>query len=226
MALTFYYAPFSTASVTTAVLDELEYGRSEPLAKRIELSLTAGDTRKPEYVAKVNPNGRVPAIVHEGVSIWESAAITIYLGETFGVAKDGDDKPSLYPAPGPQRGEAMKWIVWSNTCLSAAGGKLAAAMPPHIPGAVEHGSQDQVAQDEHSKAQAETALKDVLKWLGVLDQGLEGRDYLLGQDYSLADTHVQAFVGWCDMLKVDLDPYANIKAWSARVGARPALKHA
>lgn len=224
MTLTFYFAPYSTAMVTIAVLAELEYGRSEPLAKRVQLSIQAGDTRAPEYVSKVNPNGRVPAIVHDGVSIWESAAITMYLGETFGVAKDGDDKPSLYPALGPQRGEAMKWIVWTNMTLTEAGSRLSSAMPPGSYGGVESGSQDEVPQSEQSKAEVEKAKKDLAKGLGILDQGLEGRDYLLGQNYCLADTHAHSFVEWLGMMRVDLNPYANVKAWLAKVGARPALK--
>lgn len=225
MSFTFYHVPLSTSNVTAAVIDELEYGRSEPLAKRVQFSIKAGDTRAPDYVSTVNPNGRVPAIVHEGVSVWESAAITIYLGETFGVAKDGDaDKASLYPAPGPKRGEAMKWIVWANTTLATSGSRLAVALPRGTPGGVERGSQDDVEETEHSKAEVEKAREDFAKWLGVLDKGLEGREYLLGQNYSLADTHVFSFVRWSTMMKVDLGPFAHIQAWFAKVEARPALK--
>ncbi len=96
MSLTFYYAPMSTASITEAVLAELGVA-----CERIRLDFAAGDTRAPDFLA-VNPNGRVPAVVHDGTSIWESCAITMYLGEAFGV------EAGLYPAPGPKRGEAMK----------------------------------------------------------------------------------------------------------------------
>lgn len=225
MSLVFYYSPVSTSNATTAVIAELEHGQSKPLAKRVQLSIQAGDTKAEEYVSNVNPNGLVPAIVHDGVSIWESAAITMYLGETFGVAKeDGDEKPSLYPALGPKRGEAMKWIVWVNTTLVQAARRLYAAMPPGTPGSVGHDSQDEAGQNEQRKAEAENAKKDLAKWLGILEQGLEGRDYLLGQNYCLADTHVHTFVGLLDMWKVDLSPYSNVKAWQAKIGARPALK--
>ena len=92
----------------------------------------------------------------ESVPIWESAAITIYLGETFGVAEDGDsdtDDGSLYPTLGPKRGEAMKWIVWTNTTLAAAGGKLAASLPVGTPGGVEEGSQDAATSGVESKGE-------------------------------------------------------------------------
>src|ERR1700761_3226871 len=108
MSLTFYYAPMSTSGITELVLAELGL----PVEK-IKLDTKAGDTKKPEYL-KINPNGLVPCIVHDGVSIWESAAITIYLGETFGTAKQ------LWPEPGPRRGEAMKWVVWTNVTVAEA----------------------------------------------------------------------------------------------------------
>lgn len=223
MSFTFYHVPFSTSNVTAAVIDELEHGRSEPLATRKEFSIKAGDTKNPEYVSSVNPNGRVPAIVHDGVSVWESAAITMYLGETFGV--DGDtDRPALYPALGPQRGEAMKWIVWANTTLAVAGSRLAAAVPRGTPGGVERGSRDDVEQDEQSTAEVDKAREDFVRWLDVLDAGLKDREYLLGSNYSLADTHVYSFVRWSTMLKVDLSPHTHIQTWFEKVAARPALK--
>lgn len=119
MALLFYFQRYSTSDLTAAVLAELEHGLPEPIAKRIELNIEKGDTRTPDYLKKVNPNGLVPAIVHNGVSIWEAAAVTMYLGETFGVKRsiDGAEAEMLYPGPGTSRGEAMKWLVWASTHL-------------------------------------------------------------------------------------------------------------
>src|SRR5687767_14895791 len=106
MSLTFYRAPMSTASVTELVLEELAIPHEV-----VTLDLQKGETKKAEFM-KLNPNGKVPVIVHEGVPIWESCAITIYLGETFGVER------KLWPAPGPKRGEAMKWVAWSSVTLA------------------------------------------------------------------------------------------------------------
>ena len=108
MPITFYYAPMSTASITELVIEELGI----PVEK-VKLDLRAGDNKKADYL-KIDPNGRVPCIVHDGTSIWESAAITIYLGEMFGTAK------KLWPEPGPRRGEAMKWVVWTNVTVGEA----------------------------------------------------------------------------------------------------------
>ena len=98
MSLTFYYAPMSTASITTLVLEELAGAR-----ERVKLDLKKGETKTPEFL-KRNPNGKVPVIVHDGSVIFESAAITLYLGEVFGTQN------GLWPAAGPKRGEAMKWV--------------------------------------------------------------------------------------------------------------------
>jgi glutathione S-transferase len=200
----------STASITEAVLAEL----GTP-CDRVKLDISAGDTRKPDFL-KVNPNGRVPAIVHEGTSIWESSAITMYLGEVFGV----DAK--LYPAPGPKRGEAMKWIAWGNVTLAEAGGRLSASLPTGSEGAVQPNSLDWVSPDQRSAIAVEKAKADLADCLGILDGGLEGKSFLLG-DYSLADTHLQGIVGWIETMEVSLTPFPNVKGWLKRCGERPAL---
>lgn len=210
MSLTFYFAPMSTAEVTAAVLAELGVS-----FERVTLDIQAGDTRKADFL-EVNPNGTVPAIVHEGTAIWESAAITMYLGEAFGV------DAGLYPAPGPRRGEAMKWIVWGNVALAEAGGRLAASLPPGSEGAVEANSKDWAPAEQRGTGAAEKARGDLAACLKVLDGGLEGRPFLLGE-YGLADTHLQGFVGWLGMMQVDLTPFPNVSGWMQRCGERPAL---
>lgn len=213
MSLTFYYAPMSTAEITAAVLAELGLE-----CERVRLDIDAGDTRRPDFLA-VNPNGRVPAIVHEGTSIWESAAITMYLGELFGVAA------GLYPTPGPRRGEAMKWIVWANVALAEAGGRLAASLPAGSEGAVQSGSADFVAPERRDTGAEERARADTAACLAILDGGLEGRPFLLG-GYTLADTHLQGIVGWLGMMGTDLAPFPNVAGWMRRCGERPALARA
>jgi len=106
MSLTFYYAPMSTSNITEAILAEL----GTP-CERVQLDISAGDTRKPDFL-KINPNGRVPAIVHEGTPIWESSAITMYLGEVFGV------DAQLYPALEPKRSDEVDCLEQRHTCRS------------------------------------------------------------------------------------------------------------
>jgi glutathione S-transferase len=210
MSLTFYFAPMSTASLTEAVLAEL----GTP-CERVKLDITAGDTQKSEFL-KVNPNGRVPVIVHEGTAIWESAAITMYLGEMFGV----DAK--LYPAPGPKRGEAMKWIVWSNVNLAEAGGRLSASLPTESDGAVQPNSLDWVPPEQRSPIALEKASADLAGYLSILNDGLADQSFLLG-DYSLVDTHLHGIVGWISSMTIDLTPFPNVTQWLQRCSDRPAI---
>jgi glutathione S-transferase len=210
MSLTFYFAPMSTASITEAVLAELDIP-----CDRVELNISTGDTRKPEFL-KINPNGRVPAIVHEGTAIWESSAITMYLGEVYGV----DAK--LYPAPGPQRGEAMKWIAWSNVTFAEAAGRLFASLPPEKQGDAETNAPEAAAPEMKNAIAMEKAKADLIDCLRILNGGLEGKSFLVG-DYSLADTHLQGIVGWVGSMEIDVTPFPNVTGWLQRCYERPAI---
>jgi glutathione S-transferase len=210
MSLTFYSAPMSTASITEAVIAELGIPHD-----RINLDLRAGDSTNPDYL-KVNPNGKVPAIVHDGTAIWESSAITMYLGEVFGV----DAK--LYPALSPQRGEAMKWIAWANVTLAEAANRLFQSLPPEKQGDPANNAEEKVTSEQKSGLAMDKAKADLADCLRILDTGLEGRSFLLGE-YSLVDTHLQGIVGWIGSMQIDLSPFSNIKDWLQRCYERPAI---
>ena len=184
--------------------------------ERVKLDIDAGDTRKPEFRA-VNPNGRVPVIVHEGIAIWESAAIAIYLGEMFGVAE------GLFPAPGPKRGEAMKWIVWTNATLAEAAGRLSASLPTGNDGAVQAGSVDYVPPEDRSHEALAKATAGIESNFAILNAALARRDFLIGE-YSLADTHLWGIVGWIGGMGVDIAPFKDLSGWVERCNARPALR--
>ena len=98
MSLVFHHAPMSTAVVTHWVLEEL----GVPYEK-VKVDLKARDQDKPAFRA-LNPNGKVPTLVHDDIPIFESAAITLHLGETFGVER------KLFPPPGTERARAMSWL--------------------------------------------------------------------------------------------------------------------
>jgi len=197
MSLTFYYSPMSTAVLTDIVLEELAVP-----CERIRVDLKKSETRSQEFL-RVNPNGKVPVLVHDGSAIWESAAITLYLGEIFGVAK------GLYPEPGPERGEAMKWIVWSNVTLGDAFGRWI------------RNTTDWIPAEQHNAKAAAAAESDTRNCLRILDQALATRQYLLA-GYTLADAHVNSFIDWLRYMKMDLSDYARLNAWSQRCAARPA----
>ena len=198
MSITFYFSPMSTATLTSIVIEELGIP-----CERKQLDLKAGDTKTPAFLA-INPNAKVPTIVHDGVAIWESAAITMYLGEQFGVER------GLYPAAGPRRGEAMKWIVWTNVTLGEAVYRRGYNGEWAAPG---EGNPKAVARAD----------ADLAQLLGILDAALAERPFLVG-DYTLADAHLNAFCDWLRHSKIDFSAVANVNAWSARCAARPAYQ--
>lgn len=199
MSLTFYFAPNSTASTVHWTLEELGIPYE---AVRVDLQNEADKKAK---LGAVNPNLLVPTLVHEGVAIFESAAIQIYLGETFGVER------GLYPAPGPARGEALKWLVWCNVNLAEATSRW------------QRNTRAQVPVEERSVAAAAVARKDIDKRLAILDGAVADRPYVLGSKPSIVDFHLGAAVGWLAFCGVALEPFPHVRAWLERLQSRPAF---
>jgi glutathione S-transferase len=200
MSLTFYCAPMSTASITELVLAELGTPH-----ETVMLDIRGGDTKKPDFL-KINPNGKVPVIVHDGTVIFESAAITMYLGETFGVEK------KLYPAAGTKRGEAMKWLVWAHVSLGDAIYRWTRNTMDWLP-----------AEQRNAKA-GEAGKTEMMDHLKILDEGLAGKQFLCGADYTIVDAHLHSYLDWLRHMKVDMASLKNLTAWGERCSARPVYK--
>jgi glutathione S-transferase len=199
MSLTFYYAPMSTASVTSLVLADLDVPH-----ERVRVDLATGGSRTPDFL-KLNPNGKVPVIVHDGTALFESSAITMYLGETFGVAK------KIYPEPGPRRGEAMKWIAWTNVTLGEAIGRWV------------RNTMDWFPADQRNATAGERARQEIDDCFRILDDALEGRKFLAGE-YTLADAHLWSLIDWASSLSLDTSSYPRLEAWVARCAKRPGYQ--
>jgi len=198
MSLTFYYAPMTSATRVHWALEEL----GVPYEK-VKLDLAAGDQKKPEYLA-MNPNGKVPLLVVDGVPVFESLAILVYLGETYGVEK------GLFPALGTPRAEALKWMAWASVSLGDA-----------ITRIIRNG--ERFPAEQRNAAAGEQAKKDAHELWGMVDRALEGKEYLVGKGFSFVDLAVGGFVMVTARFGVDLGAYKNVQAWSARCNARPAL---
>lgn len=198
MSLTFYFAPMSTATTVHWTLEELgiPYEREQ-----VDL---VSDADKKKKLGPINPNLKVPVLVHDGVAIFESAAIQIYLGETFGVDK------GLFPAPGPKRGEALKWLVWANVSLGDAMGRWLLNTSERSP------------KEQQNAAAGAAARADVDTHLAMLEAALAARRYLLGDAISVVDFHLASFLHWVTMCGVDLAPFPKTAAWLANCTARPA----
>lgn len=197
MSLTFYYSPQSSASPVHWTLEELGVPYEKALV----------DLKTPRTAAflKVNPNGKVPVLVHDGVAIFESAAIQIYLGETFGVEK------GLFPAAGRERGEALKWLVWTNVSLGEAVGRW------------QRNTSDRIPAELRNQAAGEAARKDVDALVAIFEREFGDKEHVLGKQISLVDFHMASFFQWMGFLGVDLKPFPKTAAWFGRCAARPAL---
>jgi glutathione S-transferase len=198
MSLVFYYSPMSSAVPTHWALEELGI----PYEK-VKIDLQARDQDKPAFVA-LNPNGKVPLIVHDGTPIFESVAIAIHLGETYGVAK------KLFPEPGLARAEAIKWLVWCNVSLGEA-------VSRH-----QHNASEHYPAEEHNAKAKERAKADVEKHLAILDGALAGKQWIVGGAFSLADLHLASWVDYVGFCGIDTKRYANIGGWLKRATSRPA----
>lgn len=198
MALEFYYAPMSSATRVHWAIEELGI----PYEKK-KVDLAGGAHKKPEYLA-LNPNGKVPLIVDEGTVIFESLAQLIYLGERYGVDK------GLFPAATMERAEALKWMCWVSVTVSECVTRF-----------IRNG--ERFPAEQRNQAQLEAAKKEMDGLLAILDKALEGKEYLVGDKFSLVDVSSAAFIPFIARFGVDMNPHKNINAWSARCMARPAL---
>lgn len=198
MSLTFYFAPMSTSSTVHWSLEELGIPYE---AVKVDLKDAADKQRK---LGPVNPNLRVPTLVHEGTALFESAAIQIYLGETFGVEK------GLYPPPGRKRGEALKWLVWANVTLGDAVSRWLRNTDASVP------------SELRNEGAGAAGRKDVDALLGIFEKELGDKSYILGESASLVDFHIASFVLWMGSLGVSLEAFPKTDAWSKRCASRPA----
>lgn len=200
MSLTYYYCPQSSAERTTWALEEL----SVP-CERILVDFRKNETRTAEFL-KVNPNGKIPVLVVDGHPIFESLAILIYLGETYGV------ELGLYPPPGVERADCLKWMVWATSSLFDA-----------IQRYVGNSSEQVPAELRNARAGA-AAQKDLENLLGILDTALGHTGSLVGGRFTLADLAVCGYVPYLRFVGYDISHHQNIQSWVARCLSRPAAR--
>ncbi|MRG97304.1 glutathione S-transferase family protein [Polyangium spumosum] len=199
MDIKFYYTPMTSAARVHWALEELGI----PYEK-VKLDLAAGDQRKPEFLA-LNPNGKVPLLVAEGRPIFEGLAILLYLGERFGVDK------GLFPPPNPERAEAFQWLAWGNVTMGEALQRFL------------RNTLDRFPEDERNPKAAETAKKDIAAQFVILNDALEGKEYLVGNTFTFADIGIAAAIPFMRRFGIDTSAFANVNAWVDRCTARPAF---
>ncbi|CAM4091316.1 glutathione S-transferase family protein [Kerstersia similis] len=165
------------------------------------IRIDAGEHRQPEFLA-LNPHGRIPVIVDTatGITLFESAAILLYLAEKTG---------QLLPQEPVGRWETIKWLQFHASSVGPIIGQrvhFELAATEKTPVAIEHFR----------------VLTDRL--FTVLDERLARHPYLAGNDYSIVDI---AHFGWTHIARVvgfDFSQFPHLSHWHERVAQRPAVR--
>lgn len=171
----------------------------------VPINIAKGEQQKPDFLA-ISPNNKIPAIVDpEGpdgvpVSVFESGAILLYLGEKTG---------KFLPKPLLQRIPVYEWLMWQMGGFGP------------MPGQVHHFI---ALENEADRAYGLKRFSDETRRLyGVLDRRLATHDYV-ADELSIADF---AILGWAwrhQRHKVDLADFPHVARWYETLMARPGVK--
>ena len=176
--------------------------------KVIPVNLGKGDQFTPEFL-KISPNNRMPVIVDhdkeidgEPISIFESGAILMYLGEKA-------DK--FFPQKSPDRERVLEWLFWQVGGLGPMAGQVSHFVnyAPNFPG--DHTYSEERYKNEYDRL------------LGVMDRVLDQREYLAG-DYSIADIASFPWITAYKRYEVNLDLFKNVRRWFDEIKSRPAVR--
>jgi GST-like protein len=174
-----------------------------------KINIMEGDQFKPEFI-KINPNSKIPAIVDpEGpdgkpLSVMESGAILVYLGQK---------SKKFYPEDPRLQSEVLQWLFFQMGGIGPMFGQF--------------GHFFKYAKDkcEHPYP-LERYTNEAKRLLKVLDTRLEGREFLVGEQYTIADMAIMPWVRCLDVFyngkeQLGLDQFKNVNAWVDRLMKRP-----
>lgn len=158
-----------------------------------------GEQHSVEYRA-INPNGKLPAILDNGVRVFDSNAILLYLSE----------KTGQLTGKAEERAELLSWMMFIASGLGPFSGQSV-----HF----HHAAPESISYAKNRY------LREAQRHYEVLDLHLEGRDYIVGEQLTIADI---AAWGWIDKVKPvlgddDLQSYPNLQRWFDRINSRPAV---
>lgn len=172
----------------------------------IPVQLSAGQQFAPEFQA-ISPNSKIPAIVDHApadggapLPVFESGAILLYLAEKSG---------QMLPRDPRERLQVLQWLVWQVAGLGPMAGQAGyfhVYAPEPVPFALERYT------------------RELRRLYGVLDRQLEGRDYIAGGDYSIADIATYPWIVPHAGHGQNLADFPNLSRWFRTLGERPALR--
>jgi glutathione S-transferase len=193
--LQLYGNPRSRAMRCLWMLEEM----GEPY-QLVEKSTRADDLQSADY-RKLNPNARIPTLVDGDLVLWESMAINLYLAQKY--------EGPMHCAGPEVLGVAAQWSFWAMLEMEA----LLLDLLSH------RAVLPEFARDPSYAERDELLLK---RPLGVLNDALAGRDYLVSDSFTVADLNVAAILVWGKMGRLNMTGYADVARWFDACLARPA----
>jgi glutathione S-transferase len=165
------------------------------------VDLKTKKTKTGEDYLKINPKGYVPALkLNDGYLLTEGPAIVQWIA---------DQKPGSHLAPAkgtPERYKLQEWLTFIGTEVHKSYSPLFNAATPD--------------------ATKETVRTTLTKRYAFVDEKLQGKDYLTGSQFTVADAYLFTVTNWANFVQFDLRDYPNLKAFQARVAARPKVQEA
>lgn len=193
MAITLYTAATPNGWKASITLEEMG------LPYDVRLIDFATNEQKAEWYTKINPNGRIPAIVDDGFAIFESGAIMLYLAEKTGL---------LMPTDAKGKSRVTQWLMFQMGGVGPMMGQ-ANVFFRYFPEKI------QPAIDRYQR--------ETRRLLEVLDGHLAHNEYLAG-NYSIADIANWSWVHSYEWSGVNIDGLDNLDRWIRQVGERPAVQ--
>ncbi|HEX5206293.1 MAG TPA: glutathione S-transferase family protein [Steroidobacteraceae bacterium] len=165
----------------------------------VELDILRGGTRTADFLVK-NPNGRIPTLqLDDGTCLAESNAILWYLA---------DGTPYL-PTGKLERAQVLQWMFFEQYSHEPY-----VATPRYI---LKH-----LPKDSPRRAELPKRLEQGRAALGVMEGHLAGRQFFVGERYSIADIALYAYTHVAHEGELDLGPCPAVRAWIDRVASQPA----
>jgi GST-like protein len=196
------------------------------------------EQHSPEYL-KINPNGTIPAVVHDGEVMIESTPAMEYIDRVF-------DGPSLAPADAYEQWRMRWWCRYLDTSIVPALAMVASNVLA-APRFAQNAPEDNAAaleriplperrriwamlmQNNTPKSDIDESQRRIAECIALMEETLAERDYLAADTYSLADIVAMASLyGWpvqrAEQVNVARTP--ALMAWLARCHARPGIQAA
>lgn len=160
-----------------------------------------GSSKKPEYLA-INPNGTIPTLDEDGFILWESMAINFYLARNYGDGILWSDDPH----------EEAMIFQWTFFVISE--------IEKHAVTLIIH--KNILTEDQRSETVMAQCIETMTPKFKTLDDHLAGRDFLVGDRFSIADLNVAAILHYALRADYDFSAFKNLERWLNVQINRPA----